>query len=419
MKNMTRAVIALLAAGVAAPALAQMGSGYGAAAPSQPPAPRQNEQPAPEQGKGQIKPSKAALKPLVELQKAVDAKDTASIPAKMAAAQAVVTTPEDKYILAQLQLKAAANANDLAGASAAVNAIASSGFVDKPTAARLYRGIGGSYYNAKQYPQAAAAYDRAVALDPRDIDGLTMLAESRVAEGKQAEAATLFERTIKASLAAGQKPKEEVYRRAVAVAYDSKSASAVDLARQWVSAYPGPDSWRNSIGIFRNLTHPDAESAMDLMRLMRLTGAMTSPVDFSTYLYALNSQSNFIEAQNALAKPGVVDLSSKEVSEIAASLKAKPKVTAADLAAAVKSGQTASSLMRVGDRYYGLGDYAKAAETYKQAGTKGADASLVNERVGVALAAAGDKAGATAAFKSVTGARAGVAQFWLLYLQQS
>jgi tetratricopeptide (TPR) repeat protein len=75
------------------------------------------------------------------------------------------------------------------------------------------------------------------------------------------------------------------------------------------------------------------------------------------------------------------------------------------------------ALLRIGDRYYGLGDYAKAAETYRAAKAKGADASLADLRTGVALASAGDKAGATAALKSVTGARAGVAQLWLLYLE--
>ena len=36
---------------------------------------------------------------------------------------------------------------------------------------------------------------------------------------------------------------------------------------------------------------------------------------------------------------------------------------------------------------------------------------------GTALAAAGDKAGATAAFNAVSGPRKGIAQYWLLYLQ--
>jgi hypothetical protein len=36
----------------------------------------------------------------------------------------------------------------------------------------------------------------------------------------------------------------------------------------------------------------------------------------------------------------------------------------------------------------------------------------------MALARAGDKAGATAAFNAVSGPRADIAKFWLAYLQQ-
>jgi hypothetical protein len=36
----------------------------------------------------------------------------------------------------------------------------------------------------------------------------------------------------------------------------------------------------------------------------------------------------------------------------------------------------------------------------------------------MALARSGDKAGATAAFKSVTGSRADIAKLWLVYVQQ-
>ena len=209
-------------------------------------------------------------------------------------------------------------------------------------------------------------------------------------------------------------------RRAAALAYTAKLPNAPELARQWVTAYPSPTSWQNSIAIYRNLSRPDAESVIDLMRLMRATGAMTEASDFALYLETLNLQSNFIEAQTALEKArqsGQFDASDPQLKEAAAAIDSKPKVTAADLATAAKTAPNATSLLRIGDRFYGLGDYAKAVETYKQAGAKGAEASLVNERVGVALAAAGDKAGATAAFKSVTGPRAGVAQFWLLYLQ--
>jgi uncharacterized protein HemY len=82
------------------------------------------------------------------------------------------------------------------------------------------------------------------------------------------------------------------------------------------------------------------------------------------------------------------------------------------------SGSNAKIAMTAGNIYFSNGDYAKAAELYRAAlGKSGADKDLANLRLGMALARAGDKAGATAALQAVGGARAGVAQYWLLYLQ--
>ena len=73
--------------------------------------------------------------------------------------------------------------------------------------------------------------------------------------------------------------------------------------------------------------------------------------------------------------------------------------------------------MVTGDAYLGYGEYAKAAELYRAALTKsGVDTNLANLRLGIALARSGDKAGATAAFNAVTGPRADIAKYWLLYL---
>ena len=138
------------------------------------------------------------------------------------------------------------------------------------------------------------------------------------------------------------------------------------------------------------------------------------------YANVLNEQSNFIEAQNAIDQAVAakqIDAANAQVAGIAATLKAKPKPTASELEAAAKGAQSGMALLRIGDRFYGLGQYAKAAELYRQAMSKGVDPNLANMRVGVALTAAGDKAGATTAFNAVTGSRADLAKYWLLHLQ--
>ena len=409
----------------AASASAQYGQ-YGATAPQQRPQPTspqgEQQQPATPQVSGSIKPSPKAVKALIELRKAVDANDAANIPAKIAAAQAVATTKEDRYLIAQLQLKAALATKNNAAMSSAIEAIAASGYADAAAVARLYMALGSTYYNAKQLDQAAAAFERGVALDGNNTDLLINLGETRFAQGRQADAIAVFQRAIQARTAAGQKADEALYKRALSIAYDAKLPNAAEVGRQWVTAYPSPQSWRDAIAVYRNTAKPDVEGTLDLLRLMQATGALSQPEDYNLYVTAAADQSNFNEAQ-AVIDAGIaakqVDPSSALFRDTIAALKTKPKATAADLAEAAKTAKSGMALLRIGDRYYALGDYQKAAELYRQAqGKAGVDKDIVNLHIGMALARSGDKAGATAALNAVSGTRGEIAKFWLLYVQQ-
>lgn len=418
MKFRIRALVALAASAAAAPVLAQR-EGY--SPPPAPPQPvetreRPGGQAAGPQAPG-LRPSPQALKAIAELQAAAKSSDIAAVKAKAAAAQAVATTKEDRYLIGQLQLNAALDANDMSLGAAALDAIAASGYLETAKVAKMYSTLGVKAYNAKQHDQAAHLFGRAVALDARDVEAMSFLGEARLAQGQKAQAVAAFQQAIQA---AGAKPQEALLKRAVSAAYDARLPVAADLGRQWVSAYPSAESWRTALAVYRNVARPDLEGTLDVLRLMRSAGALTTPSDFTLYANVLTEQSNFIEAQNALDQAIAakqVEGTNAQVQGIAATLKTKPKPTAAELEAAAKSAQSGMALLRIGDRFYGLGQYAKAAELYRQAMAKGVDASLANMRVGVALTAAGDKSGATTAFNAVTGTRAELAKFWLLHLQ--
>ena len=75
-------------------------------------------------------------------------------------------------------------------------------------------------------------------------------------------------------------------------------------------------------------------------------------------------------------------------------------------------------MIAVGNRFYGIGNYARSADLYRSAASAGGDANLANLHLGMALARAGDKAGATTALKAVGGNYAGIASYWLMYVQQ-
>jgi tetratricopeptide (TPR) repeat protein len=405
--------IAALAATTAMPALA---SRIQAQEPK--PAPKAAPGAQAVQGAGQVRASKGALPAIVELQTAVNSNDRAAIAAKAAAAQAVATTKEDRYLIGQLQLKAALAANDQAAMTAAVNTVAGSGYLDSARTAELYRSLGAKLVNDKQYGPGAAMLEKAAALTPGDTQLQMSIADVRMVEGRKGDAAAIYARLIQARQAAGQKPDEALYKRAVQAAYDANLPTVDDLAKQWVTAYPSAESWRNSIGVYRNQAKPDLEGTLDLLRLMHATGALTRSSDLGLYVRILSDGGNFIEAQrvlDAMAPGGEIDAAGLQ--SLKATVGSKPKVSVADLDAAAKSAQSGMALLRIGDRYYGLGEYAKAAEAYRAAKGRGAEAGLADLRAGIAAARAGDKAGATAALNAVSGPRAGVARYWLLHLQ--
>jgi tetratricopeptide (TPR) repeat protein len=411
----------------AASASAQYGQ-QGAVAPPQlprqtnPQDQQQQEQPAQAQPANSVKPSKKALKAIIDLQTAVNANDTASIPAKVAAAQAAAESKEDRYLIGQMQLKAALASKDNAALAGAIDAIANSGIANASDVAQLYMALGSTYYNAKQFDQAATAFERGTALNPNNTDLLLNLGETRFAQGRKQEAITILQRAIQVRTAAGQKPEEALYKRTLAIAYDANLPNAAELGRQWVAAYPSAQSWRDAIAVYRNMSKPDVEGTLDLLRLMQATGALSQPADYSLFATAAADQNNFNEAQKVI-DAGVaakhIDASSPLFRDIVSGLKAKPKATTADLAEATKTAQSGMALLRIGDRYYAMGDFAKAVELYKMAsGKAGVDKDVANLHIGMALARSGDKAGATSALNAVSGSRTEIAKFWLLYVQQ-
>jgi len=418
MKFITSTAI-VLAAGLSAPAAAQ----YGASASAPPPSTSAQQGQAQAQAEApKIKLSSKAQKAIVDLQTAVKANDVANIPAKVQAAQAVAQTKDDHYAIGQLQLQAAVAAKNDAAEAQAVDAIAASGFLPSDKVASLYNAVGVQFYNAKQFDQAANYFQKAVALNPQDPEGQKLLAEAYNSAGKRAEGAAALQKVIAMNTAAGRKADEALYKRALGMAYEAKSPTAIELGREWVAAYPTPDSWHNALAVYRNMGNPDPASALDIMRLARATKSMQGTADYNLYAAETVNASNFGEAKAMLAEglaSGQIKASDPVIGDIQKALAGKGSPTAAELATREAGAKVPSAFLRIGDAYYGAGNYAKAAEMYRQAGAKGADANLANLRLGEALALSGDKTGAAAALGKVGGSLSEIAKFWLVYANRA
>lgn len=415
-------LIASASIAFAGPAAAQ----YGMPAPSRPappPTAPSGDEPKTEQKGPSV--SSAARKEIIALQTAVNAKDAAAIPVALAAAQAKAKTKDDRYIIAKLQLKAAVEANDSAAMTQGVEAVLASGYAEPSELQTLYLGLGKLHYNNKAYDQAGAALDQVLKIDPNNVDALVVQAETRNAQGRAAEGVGLLQKAIAIRVAAGQKPEETWYRRAVKLAFDAKLPVTPALAEAWVAAYPSPKNWRDAIRIYQTNSGQEDATLIDTMRLARAVGGLQGENDYYRYTNTLVTKGFPGEAKAVLDEgfaAKAIDKSRATFSQIYALASTRSQGDRATLAAsatAAKAAPEAKKAMVTAEAYYGYGDYAQAADLLRVALTKnGVDKDLANLRLGMALLGAGDKAGATAAFNAAGGAQAPVAKLWLTYLAQ-
>ncbi len=368
----------------------------------------------------QVTPSKGALKAIVELKTAVDANDVANIPARLAAAQAVAATPQDRFVIAQLQLQAAGAAKDMISMAAAMESILASGLATPAMLVPLNDNLGKIYYNAKQYDRAAAAFERVLQLQPADAQTTKLLADVRAKQGRTDEALGLLTRSI--ATQAG-KPSEDLYEQAISIAYQAKSPAAIELSRDWVGHYPTSGNWRDALLILRNLNQFDDAAMLDVLRLGRATGGQASAADYERHAFLALSKGYPAEAK-AVLEEGIaaqkIDRGSPNVADLLSAATTKSAADEGELEATVTAAQAGSAArpaLTTGDWLYGLGDYRRAAELYRSAlGKSGADADLINLHLGMTLAQSGDSAGARAALSAVGGSQARIAGYWLAHL---
>ncbi|MEA2998553.1 MAG: hypothetical protein QOK17_386 [Sphingomonadales bacterium] len=361
-------------------------------------------------------------------QKAVVAKDWAAAQAALPAAQAAAQSPDAKYIVGQFQLQIGIGTNNEPLQAQAVDALLASGGAQASELPNLYRNQAALALRASppNAQKAEAAYARLIELVPNDPDTLVNLAKIKNENRKPQEAVALLDRAIDAKRAAGQPVDESWYKYGLKIAYDNRlGPQAVKFSRGLVSGFPTKENWRDSLLVYRDYGNLDAAGKLDLLRLMRVSKALAGERDWYDYASAVND-AGFPGEAKAVLDEGVslhmVDPKKQAFAELlrtsSARLAGDRAALAVDATRAM-AAPTGASALKIGDGYYGYGDYAKAIELYRTAQSKGGvDASTVQLRLGMALAMSGNRAEAETAFRAVTGSRADLAGYWLSWLSQ-
>ncbi|MFC3580206.1 hypothetical protein [Sphingomonas hylomeconis] len=364
---------------------------------------------------------------------AIAAKDFATAETNVAVIEAGAKTDDERYLAQayRLQLEAnkvgdAGNPAVLAGPLDALIANPKTPATEVGRYAYMRANIA---YNAKQYPQALAGYQRAVQAGFTAPNMQLQIARTKIQSGDTAGGVADIEKQIAADKAAGQPVSEDLYKYAiVALQKTPDTAATMRWTREWLYAYNTQPNWHTAIYVFGFQGDNDKKitkrERIDLFRLLRATKSLAGEREYVEYADLAVQTANAAEAKAVIAEGN-----------------ATGKLTPANSAAKLTLGEATTQLARegslavqekralaaadgleangVGDYALGTGNAAKAIEMYKLALSKGGaklNKDEINTHLGIAYLQAGDKASAKAAFAQVTtGLRGQIAALWSVW----
>jgi tetratricopeptide (TPR) repeat protein len=411
--------LALAAAGVAA-----LGAGASA------------QQPTPPRALTVSVQERAALQ---ALETAAAGMDRAAQDAALAAARTAARSAEARYALAYYQLRIGQARGDPQMTAQAVDALASSSVTPASDMPGLLLNQAARAWFAGEEQRADRLLTRAVELSPNDAVVVADLAQMKArfagalrmgnreqeAVAMYRQAVTLLQRAIALQGTAGQAAPESWYQRALALAVEGRlQAESVAVARTLVAAYPSAINWRDALLVYRQAQTPDPALDLDIRRLMRAAQALSGERDYIEFAEALGRANLFGEVKAVLDEGvarGMLDANEAIVRQLSTANNRRITADRAGLARlrsqALSPAGTGAQARAAGDAHFGYGQHAEAAELYQAALQKGGeDPNLLGTRLGAALALAGRRAEAEAAFRAVTGPRADLAAFWLAWL---
>jgi len=377
---------------------------------------------------------------LQALQMAAAGPDRMAQDSALAAARSVARSNEARYAVASYQIQIARQRGDAQMLGQAVDAMASSGLASGEEMSSLLANQAARALQANEYQRAERLIARATELAPSNAALLADHAQIRSQQAqaltrdtrRQAEAQAAFadavnklQRAIEVQAASGQAVPQSWYLRGLALANDSHLApQAAALGRGLVAAYPSPNNWRDALLTYRQAATADPALDLDIRRLIRAAGALAGERDYLDFAQALRT-GNPGEAKAVLDEGVSRGMLDSTEARVRAAITAATRPSSTERTGLVRqrtqamAAATGAPARAAGDASFGHGQYAEAAELYRAALQKGGeDPNLVNTRLGAALALAGRRAEAEAAFRSVTGPRADLAGFWLAWLSR-
>ncbi|MBO0750324.1 MAG: hypothetical protein J2O44_07855, partial [Porphyrobacter sp.] len=166
-------------------------------------------------------------------------------------------------------------------------------------------------YDAKNYVEARAQFQAAQQAGYTENDPRPAIAETYFGAGQAAEGLKYLADVIKQDQAAGKKVPDEWMLRGLKAAYEAKLApQATEYTAILVHNDPTPQNWHAGLQVVQAIGQFDAQSELDLLRLMRATGALKDHSDYVEYVQAADPRRMASEVLAVLdegVKAGVIN----------------------------------------------------------------------------------------------------------------
>lgn len=344
--------------------------------------------------------------------------------ARLDALTAQYKLPDEQFILGARRYEFGRATNNQAELRKAVVTMIDSKSSLNTNAAQLNAAAGQYAYNAQDFPEALARLNEAVRLGNKEPDTFILMAEASFRANNIPQGLGYADKAVAAKKALGQIAPADWYRRPLSLAIKSKLPSEIaKWSRDLVGAYPTPQNWRDTLLTFKDNAKLEGQPALDVMRLIRSAKALAGERDYFEYAALASERGLPGEAKSVIEEgmaSGAIGKTSRPLNELLAAASSKVAGDLSSLAASEKRASAdAAGKIAAGtaDAYLGYGQDSKAAPLYKLALQKGqVDSDTVNTRLGIALARQGQTAEAKQAFAAVTGPRADIAKYWMLWL---
>lgn len=354
-------------------------------------------------------PFRAAAQPV---QAALEIGDTAAARSRIGSLDVLAQTPAEKYALGALRLQLGAKLSDPQAQRKALTLMLDSGGAPSVELPYLRYLAGYFSYSLNQLGDAQAQFQYAQQLGYKSPQLTLMLADSQLRTNRRAEGLALLTQAIAEQRAGGGTVDSAWYDRASAFAYKAKDWTNLALwSRQKLTDFPARENWRTAIVNYMDNPVLTPAMKLDLYRLLAAQGALATERDYQAYA-DLAAQNGQYGETKAVIEGG------RTSGKLLAADKTVGALLKTATTRAAKAGKPRGAA-EAADGHLASGDYLKAAELYRKALTQApTDPAMINTRLGIALARAGDGAGARQALSGVAGPWADVAQFWLLWSGQ-